>query len=428
LTKWKVELLKKDSFLILENENSNPMNRILLFCLFALFFQTTQAQQATFSFNILGNDPEITAAAEKAGEIWGQYINSSIPIEVNIFTFALGPNEFLGLTIPNGVKDFPGAPQQDTWYPSCLANAITQTDLSPGEADMDIVLNISPNWYTGLDGNPPGNQYDLLSVILHEIGHGIGIASLGKIENGEGAFGTITVMDFSPLPSTTFPFPDLQGFPSTFDRFMVNEEEELLTDLNLYPSPSIALNDEFRGNALYFNGPLSIEANDGELPRLYAPNNYSFGSSLTHLDEATYPSGHPDALMTPSIGTGQVEHLPGPITLGMLKDLGWTISPTSVNDPPNKKKLPFLSVFPQPFFEKTNIQYEVPGKAPIRIYAINVLGQPVRELIDEEKPPGLHLVEWDGRDDAGAPLPSGIYFINLQWYDNQVSRPVILHR
>ena len=60
-------------------------------------------------------------------------------------------------------------------------------------------------------------------------------------------------------------------------------------------------------------------------PKLYAPAAWQAGSSYSHLDEATYPAGNANSLMTPAIGANEVIHSPGPITLGIFSDSGWTI-------------------------------------------------------------------------------------------------------
>ena len=64
---------------------------------------------------------------------------------------------------------------------------------------------------------------------------------------------------------------------------------------------------------------------------LYAPGTWNSGSSYSHLDQSF--NGTPNALMTYSLGFGESEHSPGPVTEGLLQDIGWTMgapSPTQV--------------------------------------------------------------------------------------------------
>lgn len=63
----------------------------------------------------------------------------------------------------------------------------------------------------------------------------------------------------------------------------------------------------------------------------------------------------------------------------------------------------------------------------ISIY--NVLGQKIRTLVDEKKQnAGTHTVQWNGRDDAGTQVTSGIYIYQIQAADFTLSRKLILLR
>ncbi|MGB3799532.1 MAG: T9SS type A sorting domain-containing protein, partial [Lewinella sp.] len=77
---------------------------------------------------------------------------------------------------------------------------------------------------------------------------------------------------------------------------------------------------------LEFAGDTAVALNDGELVPLFAPETFDVGSSVSHLDERTFRAGTEDALMTPSIASGEAVRSPGPITLGILYDLGWPLS------------------------------------------------------------------------------------------------------
>ena len=70
--------------------------------------------------------------------------------------------------------------------------------------------------------------------------------------------------------------------------------------------------------------------------------------------------------------------------------------------------------YPNPFNPSTNIEYQISenGKVALNIY--DVLGQKVRTLVDEIQPAGSYRVQWDGRDQNGKLLPSGIYFYELR--------------
>ena len=65
-------------------------------------------------------------------------------------------------------------------------------------------------------------------------------------------------------------------------------------------------------------------------PNSNAPSSWSQGSSYTHLDEDTFPAGNANALITPYLDNQEAIHNPGPIALGMLEDMEWTINKAPV--------------------------------------------------------------------------------------------------
>lgn len=284
-----------------------------------------QAQGSTFQFTNTGTTALFDSATTYTGRIWGEYLNSAVPIKVNIYYVNLISSSTLAVTIPNGRRDFSSAPMDSVWYPTSLANSLEGSELNPGEADMDIYVNNQVNWYFGTDGLPASNQYDFPTVLLHEIGHGLGFLALAKLTDTVGSYGTITLVDIAPL-TPSFPFPDLQQKHSVFSTFMENGAGQDLDDSLLFPNPSVLLGDEFTSNSVYFNGPLAMAYNSSNPVRLYAPTAWAPGSSLQHVNESTFPSSNPNSLMTPFVGTHEVHHSPGALTIYMLEDMGWNVN------------------------------------------------------------------------------------------------------
>jgi hypothetical protein len=70
--------------------------------------------------------------------------------------------------------------------------------------------------------------------------------------------------------------------------------------------------------------------------------------------------------------------------------------------------------FPNPFNPETWIKYQLPASVHVRLSIYNALGQEVRRLVDYTQPAAYHQVVWDGRDNAGNPLPSGVFFYRLE--------------
>jgi hypothetical protein len=70
--------------------------------------------------------------------------------------------------------------------------------------------------------------------------------------------------------------------------------------------------------------------------------------------------------------------------------------------------------YPNPFNPTTQLRYELPSKGHVTLSIYNSLGQEVRRLVDSEQQAGYHLVTWNGRDQQGKPVPSGVYHYRLQ--------------
>ena len=69
--------------------------------------------------------------------------------------------------------------------------------------------------------------------------------------------------------------------------------------------------------------------------------------------------------------------------------------------------------YPNPFNPETIIEYKVPKTGQVKMAIYNVLGQNVRTLVDEHQPAGTYQVMWDGTDNLGNKLSSGVYFYQL---------------
>ncbi len=74
--------------------------------------------------------------------------------------------------------------------------------------------------------------------------------------------------------------------------------------------------------------------------------------------------------------------------------------------------------YPNPFNPSTTIAFEIPGERgeeqPVNLTIYDIRGRLIRTLIDSELEPGAHKVHWDGRDDRGGSVSSGVYLYQLK--------------
>ncbi|HHL72708.1 MAG TPA: T9SS type A sorting domain-containing protein [Bacteroidetes bacterium] len=82
--------------------------------------------------------------------------------------------------------------------------------------------------------------------------------------------------------------------------------------------------------------------------------------------------------------------------------------------------------FPNPFNPTTTISYHLKESGTVELKIYNTLGKIIRTLVHAKRPAGSHEVVWDGRDDAGNPVPSGQYFVELQAGNAVSSRKLLL--
>jgi hypothetical protein len=82
--------------------------------------------------------------------------------------------------------------------------------------------------------------------------------------------------------------------------------------------------------------------------------------------------------------------------------------------------------FPNPFNGETVIRFQLPTRERVHLYVLNVRGQRVATLLDQEMDPGFHQVRWSGADDTGRKVASGIYFYLIQAGSHVQSKKMIL--
>ena len=161
---------------------------------------TTKGQQRLIAFQF-------------AADLWGLTLDSTVEIRVLAQFSSLGAN-VLGSAgaasifsdFPGILPGFPGAAFVDTWYHSALADKRAGADLAElfgFPNDPDIVANFSSDFdfYLGLD-NQHGAQIDLVTVVLHELAHGLGFANFVNEATGANIGGQTDIFSHYTLDTT----------------------------------------------------------------------------------------------------------------------------------------------------------------------------------------------------------------------------------
>jgi hypothetical protein len=235
---------------------------------------------------------------QAAIDVWSANFKSSVVISVDASWGRSSSWGVLGSARPGSFfSAFTGAPDPSLWYPSALANALAGRDLDKKNPEIVVQVNSAATWNSRGDGVPTGNEYDLQSVFLHELGHGLGFLSNDAYD------------PFFGLGSLDQPTP--------FDAYLQTIDGRRLADL---PTPSKELGIALT-TSLVWNGAQGIKANGGIKPKMYTPERYESGSSTSHLDEATFSKAGLDSVMTPNLDPGEIFKEPGPLLLAMMEDM-----------------------------------------------------------------------------------------------------------
>lgn len=264
--------------------------------------KSANVRKAKIEVSYVGFSAEAQQAFQYAVDIWQYLIYSPVPIRVKANWQSLSKG-VLGSCGPSDYyKNFNSTEIWNSYYPVALVEKMLGEEVnSVGEFEIVASFNKDfTNWYFGTDGKTPANQYDFVSIVLHELAHGLGFSGFFYTDRGRGGYGT-------------------DGFAAVFDQFVKNKENQKLVDTNLFANPSTKLNLSLTSGWLEFHTNLL----ENTLPRLYAPLTWDDGSSIYHLDDTSYSIGDPNSLMTPFSGTGEAIHDPGPLSLAILYEMGW---------------------------------------------------------------------------------------------------------
>ena len=238
------------------------------------------------------------AAVQAAIDVWSENFSSTVPVTVNV---SWGRASSYGILAAASAKsnfaNFPNAPDKTLYYAAALANALAGNDLDLNNPELEITISSDAPWYYGVDGKCPPKSFDLVSVILHEMGHGLGFIS-GSYYDEYSGYGRVDL-------------------PTPFDAYAQLTDGRRLADM---PSPSIETGKALT-SPLYWSGENGIKANNGVKPPLYTPSIYEPGSSVSHLDERTFSQAGANRVMTPNLDSGEVFHLPGSLLLAMFDDM-----------------------------------------------------------------------------------------------------------
>jgi hypothetical protein len=271
-------------------------------------FNITYIDADGAGFNDTANGATRRRAFEAAVTAWTKVIKAPQPIAISasMHTMDDGDNNPLTTLLATaGPTDFWLIDNRAT--PSSLAwQKLGGRYDNASDSDITVNVNDQANWDYATNGVAAEGKFSFVYTLMHEIGHGMGMvdsydATTGKLLN-------------DPVPFIFDVFVN-KGYGAA-DPVANHGPDAVIRDL--------------QSNDLFFNGPNANEASQRSvrpLPmvKLYAPNPFRPGSSVSHVDQDTYADVK-TGLMTPT-GFGRGTDLIDTLTLGIMKDLGYELVP-----------------------------------------------------------------------------------------------------
>lgn len=361
--------------------------------------------EATSSIEITYNGDIPTnakTAVEYAKGIWEKYLSSTQIIRIKVVWQSLSGSTLAQTSTNRIYRNFTNAPQQNVWYPVALAEALSGKDLNAGDFEITVTLNSGISWYYGTDAKVQAGRYDLATVVLHEIAHGVGFTSSFELTSNS------TQAQYGQSSS-----------PYVYDTFIQNSSKQKLTNAAIFGNPSIELKNAVTSNALYFG--LKNPSLQSALPRLYAPTTYRDGSSLSHFDESVYPSGTANALLSPNVRAAEANHNLGNLLLNCLNEMGWQLSGFDgyVVTANEEENLSGVIIYPNPVNDVLNVV--IPYRNQSRDVILQIVGgngQILKNL--EKKQIQESEINWDLSD-----LPEGFYFLRVNDASTKTTKKII---
>ena len=139
------------------------------------------------------------------------------------------------------------------------------------------------------------------------------------------------------------------------------------------------------------------------------------------LANDTVGSNYYGALMSDLLNDGEKEIL---ISMNhilyqenIFRTMTWIYKPDSLTNVYSDPILPIETSlyqnYPSPFNPCTNLKFRISETGNVFIKIYNVLGKEIKKILQEDLPAGEHNIQWNGKDNLGSTLPSGVYFIQM---------------
>jgi flagellar hook assembly protein FlgD len=101
--------------------------------------------------------------------------------------------------------------------------------------------------------------------------------------------------------------------------------------------------------------------------------------------------------------------------------------PPEIPTPP-APDVKLMQSYPNPAARKATISYQTARAGKVSLAVYNMLGQKVKVLVEQPQPAGSYKVQWDGRNQQGHGVSSGVYIYELKTEETNITKKLVLTR
>ncbi len=274
------------------------------------------------------------------------------------------------------------------------------------------LCNYETNMFWKFDISEPGEAVELFEYELPSAPEGLTIInSIAYVTYGEDIYNLIIIDGLNE--NDPFIANEIDNF--TVNKYLDSQEGYLIANVpyhssiaqifqldnplqpELYFTPQWGERIEIRDDLIFSRlnhivGVYENKPNSTEPIAIFNGLNYIYNIELMEYEGANY-------LITIEMGN-----------IGLFE---YTYVPSSVDDELPKPEVT-LSNYPNPFNPETKIVFNLPEEGNVKLEIYNIKGQKVKTLLDCYMSPGRSEMIWNGKDDNGKPVGSGVYFYQLQ--------------
>jgi len=264
---------------------------------------------------------------QRAADILNTTYDVSVDVSVNaqFNPLACGPSS--GVLGSAGPADYEFIWTGSTYdvYPDALYNQINGADITTGVVEITAEFNSdvdnsyclgTTDWYYGY-GDPTNGDSSLLSVVIHELLHGMGFLSLLQSDGSSSAYFFNGSTNVDVFDSYTKNLMNASNSTMLTNMVAANRATAITNTGNLVWTGAL-VNAE--------SGNYSAGVNAGRM-QMYAPSSYESGSSVSHFDTAVTPNEIMEPVYTQFIETAG-------LAAQLLADIGWTLYTPAPNNAP----------------------------------------------------------------------------------------------